>query len=146
MLRLSTKGRYGVRLMIDLAQNFGKGPVVLKDVAKRQDISVKYLEHLIVLLKQAKLIRATRGARGGYVLSRPPYGVTLKDIITAVEGSVALVDCTKDPAVCKRSVECLSRDVWSRVAFSFAQVLDSFTLESMIHREKHGEEGMTYAI
>ena len=121
MLKLSTKGRYGVRLMLDLAQNYGKGPVALKDVAKRQEISEKYLEHLITPLMKVKLIRSSRGARGGYVLVKDPGSINLQEIIAAVEGPVCVVECTKDPAICKRSQGCLSRGVWKELSASLAK-------------------------
>jgi Rrf2 family protein len=146
MLKLSTKGRYGVRLMVDLAQHYGKGPVVLKDVGRRQDISVKYLEHLIVPLKKAKLIRATRGARGGYVLFSPPGSITLRDIISAVEGGVCLVECTKSPAACRRSGICLSRSAWNDISNKISETLESFTLEQILSRGTKNEEIITYSI
>ncbi|MBF0595018.1 MAG: Rrf2 family transcriptional regulator, partial [Candidatus Omnitrophica bacterium] len=111
-MKLSTKVRYSVRLMIDLAIHGAKGPVLLRDIAYRQDISEKYLGHLVPLLKSAGLINATRGSKGGFILLRLPSVITLKDIIEAVEGPICLVGCTSDPDQCKRSGSCSSRDFW----------------------------------
>lgn len=137
MLKLSTKGRYGVRLMLDLALNYNKAPVALSVVAKRQEISEKYLEHLTTPLKKAGLIRSTRGAHGGYVLLKQPSQITLKDIILALEGSVYLVECTKNPTVCKRSSTCVSRDIWKDVADKILETLSMLTLEKMMRKQKN---------
>ena len=98
-MKLSTKGRYGVRLMFDLALHYGEGTVSLKDVAKRQGISEKYLWHLIPPLKNAGLINSTRGSQGGYVLAKPPHLISLKEILLVLEGSMCLVDCTEQPSL-----------------------------------------------
>jgi Rrf2 family protein len=134
MLKLSTKGRYGVRLMLDLALHFGKGPISLKDIAKRQEISEKYLWHLIPPLKNAGLITATRGAHGGYILAKPAQQISLKDIVSVLEGPVCLVECTQDPVTCKRSLNCIARDAWAEATGKFMDTLASFTLEGMIKR------------
>lgn len=112
MLKLSTKGRYGTRLMIELAGNYSEGPVALKDIAERQDLSKGYLEHIIPLLWSAGLIKSVRGPGGGYILSREPESITLLEILTALEGSLDPVDCISDPSVCTRTGICASRDVW----------------------------------
>ena len=92
-MKLSTKGRYGTRLMIDLAENLTKGPVLLKDIAERQNISEKYLSRLAAVLKGSGLLLSFRGARGGYKLSRSPELITLKDILISIEGPMTLVGC-----------------------------------------------------
>jgi len=134
MLKLSTKGRYGVRLMLDLAIHSGKGPVSLKDIAKRQEISEKSLWHLIPPLKNAGLITATRGSHGGYILAKPLRQISLKDIVSVLEGPMCLVECTRAPVSCKRSPTCITRDVWAEATEKFMGTLASFTLESMIKR------------
>lgn len=146
MLKLSTRGRYGVRLMLDLAVNYGKGPVSLKDVARRQEISGKYLEHLITPLKKAKLIRSSRGAHGGYVLSKPPADVTLKEVLQAVEGPMCIVECTQNPAVCKRAKGCLSRGVWNELSEKITEILSDQTLEKVIDKNIHNAEELCYVI
>ena len=112
LLKLSTKGRYGARLMIELAGNYADGPLPLKDIAERQNLSKGYLEHIIPLLWSAGLIKSVRGPGGGYILSRPPDSITLLEILTALEGSLDPVDCISDPEICTRTGICASRDVW----------------------------------
>lgn len=145
-MKLSTKGRYGVRLMFDLALHHGEGPVTLKDVAKRQGISEKYLWHLIPPLKNAGLITATRGAHGGYVLAKPPHLITLKETLQVVEGSMCLVDCTDQPSLCQRSGSCVAREVWAEVTDRMLQALASFTLEDMVEKQKVKQEVASYSI
>jgi Rrf2 family protein len=145
-VKLSTKGRYGVRLMFDLALHFGEGAVTLKDVAKRQAISEKYLWHLIPPLKNAGLITATRGARGGYVLAKPPHLISLKEILQVLEGSMNLVECTDQPSLCQRSGNCVAREIWAEVTERMLQALASFTLEGMLEKQKVRQEVISYSI
>ena len=102
MMKLSTKGRYGARLMLELALEYGKGPVLLKEVAERQEISEKYLGHLISPLKAAGLINSTRGAHGGYTLAKASKDITLAEVVQAVEGNLSVVECVSSPGVCSR--------------------------------------------
>ena len=146
MFKLSTKGRYGARLMLDLALNYGKGPVALKEVAKRQEISEKYLEHLIAPLKKAKLIRSSRGAHGGYVLLKPPSGISLNEIITAVEGPMSIVECTQNSSFCKRSRDCLSRGAWNELSLKITETLSALTLEKIIAKNTPNGEELCYVI
>jgi Rrf2 family transcriptional regulator, cysteine metabolism repressor len=146
VFKLSTKGRYGVRLMLDLALNYGKGPVALKDVAKRQEISGKYLEHLITPLKKGKLIRSSRGAGGGYVLTRDPGSISLQEIIALVEGPMCIAECTKDSKICKRSQGCLSRGVWKELADKISETLTEMTLKKIIEKNFHSGEELCYDI
>ena len=146
MLKLSTKGRYGVRLMLDLALHDGQGPVPLRDIARREDISEKYLWHLIPPLRDAGLIRSSRGANGGYVLGQPPSRITLKDILTVLEGRICLVDCISNPSFCPRSRNCVPKDIWRDISETIARILDSFTLGKMIEKQKSASEAISYAI
>jgi Rrf2 family protein len=146
MLKLSTKGRYGVRLMLDLALHYDKGPVPLRDVSKRQGISEKYLWQLINPLKNAGLVRSTRGAHGGYVLAKPSRQISLKDIMEVLEGSMCLVDCTLNPSMCKRSSACVSREVWNEVSQRMLKVLESFTLEQMVEKQNKNSKVINYSI
>lgn len=145
-MKLSTKGRYSTRLMIDLALNGAKGPVLLKDIARRQEISEKYLGHLVPLLKNAGLVNATRGAKGGFTLALQPKEITLKDIIAAVEGPICLVGCVEDPSICKKVAGCAARDFWGEATQAILQVLESFTLETMAERQKSKLETLNYII
>ena len=111
-MKLSTRGRYGTRLMVDLAQHYADGPIPLGEIAKRQEISVKYLEQLIIPLKAAGLIRSIRGRHGGYTLARKPVKISVGQILEAVEGDLSLVNCVTTPEICERSAECPTRDIW----------------------------------
>jgi len=145
-MRLTTKGRYGLRLMLDLAMNFGKQPVLLKDIAKRQDISEKYLWQLVSILKSAKLINSVRGAHGGYKLIKNPREITLKEIISTLEGSMCLVDCVENSAACKRSAACSARDIWVLLSGKIIDTLKSFTLEELVNNQKKKNKFITYTI
>ena len=145
-MRLSTKGRYGVRLMIDLAEHYDQGVIPLKDISCRQEISEKYLWQLINPLKNAGLISATRGAQGGYALAEPPSKINLKDILLVVEGPLCLVECTQKPTACHRSSNCVARDVWSEIAEKLSETLESYTLEHMIEKKDRMEQALSYSI
>ena len=136
MMRISTKGRYGARLMLELALHYEKGTVLLKDIAKNQEISEGYLEHLLPVLKAAGLITSSRGAHGGYALARDPSEITLKDVVQSLEGSLFPVECVDTPAVCQRIKSCITRDVWGELGEKISQTLDSVTLKDMVERQK----------
>lgn len=136
MIRMSTKGRYGARLMLELALKYGRGPVLLKEIAKNQEISEGYLEHILLPLKAAGLVNSTRGAHGGYSLARPPEEINLSEIIQKVEGSLAFVECVTAPEVCSRSGLCATRDVWGSINKKLIQVLESTTLQDLVEQQK----------
>lgn len=136
-MRLSTKGRYGVRLMLDLASHCEGAPVFLKDIAERQEISEKYLWHLIAPLKAAGLVKSIRGAHGGYLLAKPPEEVTLREIVDVLEGSLSLVECVKTPSVCKRVQFCVTRDVWEEITESITHILEAISLKDMVDRQRN---------
>ncbi len=147
-MKLSTKGRYGARAMLDLALHYGEGPVLLKDIAKRQQLSERYLEHLILSLKAAGLVNSIRGAHGGFTLAKPPSQIRLSEIIQIMEGSIALVECVDDPKVCLRADLCVTRDIWSEMQKAMSGVLESTTLQDLIQRQREKEkpEAITYYI
>jgi Rrf2 family protein len=133
--------------MLDLALHYGEGPVLLKDIAGRQGISEKYLWQLINPLKTVGLIGSTRGAHGGYVLARPPEEISLREIVRVLEGSLCLVDCVENPAVCDRSQTCTSRDIWSEASNQISQILESMTLEKMVVKQRtKNQESIEYSI
>ena len=137
-MKLSTRGRYGVRLMLDLALHYGDGPVLLKDISRRQGISQKYLWNLANPLNAAGLVKSIRGAHGGFMLAREPSEVSIKDLLQVLEGSLSLVDCVESPSVCERSPDCVARDVWCLASKNFLQTLEAVTLAKMVagHRRK----------
>ena len=139
-MKLSTRGRYGTRALLELALNWGGGPVLLKDVAQRQQISLHYLEHLITPLIAAGLVRSTRGARGGVSLARPPQEIRLSDVIQLLEGSIAPVECVNNPETCPRSDFCATRDLWSELKKAVDGVLESTTLQDLVERQKRKEK------
>ena len=133
-MKLSTRGRYGTRLMVDLAQHYVDGPIPLGEIAKRQDLSAKYLEQLIILLKGTGLIRSTRGRRGGYMLARKPKEINLGEIIETLEGKLAIVDCVVDPDLCDRSDECPTRGIWVGMTDLLKKQLFSLNLEDVVQK------------
>jgi Rrf2 family protein len=141
-MKLSTKGRYGVRLMIDLAIHYGEGPVLLREIAKREEISEKYLSNLVNPLKARGLVEATRGVHGGYVLGKRPGEITMKEIVEVLEGSLCLVDCVEKPAVCDRVALCVARDLWSEAAQGIGRILGKYTLADMVLRQKAKRENV----
>jgi Rrf2 family protein len=136
-MKLSTKGRYGVRLMLDLAAHYGERPVILREISQREDISEKYLWHVITPLKSAGLINVTRGAHGGYELAKVPDEISVKDILEVVEGPLCMVDCVKEPATCERSSFCIARDLWDETSKALTDLLKKTTLASLIERQKY---------
>jgi Rrf2 family protein len=135
-MRLSTKGRYGVRALVDIALNSDGGPVLLRDIAKRQDISAQYLEHLVAPLIRAGILRSIRGAKGGIALAKPPEEITLSRVIEILEGSVAPVECVDNPSLCSRSDTCVTRDVWVEIKAAVVGVLEPLTLKDLMDRQK----------
>lgn len=135
-MRVSTRGRYGTRLMVDLAQHFADGPIPLAKIAKRQDLSAKYLEQLIILLKGSGLIRSARGRRGGYMLARKPEDISVGEIVETLEGKLAVVDCVTDPELCYRSPECPTRDIWVGVTDVLKNQLFSLTLQDILRKSE----------
>ena len=142
-MKISTKGRYALRLMIDLAENSSGNPVSLKDVAKRQGISDKYLEQIIPLLNRAGFLYATRGALGGYRLSRLPSQYTVCEILEITEGDLTPVWCVTDGgASCKRSADCPTLPLWQGLDKVVRDYLNGFTLQDLvdIQRQHRGDD------
>ena len=134
-MRLSTKVRYGVRLMIDLAAHYGKGLILLKDIARRQDISRKYLWQVVDALKSAKLVVSGRGAKGGYRLAKPPEKISLKQIAAVMGESLLPVACLEEAGACRRSGKCAAQDVWCELGNKMNAFLDAITLQEMVARQ-----------
>lgn len=130
-MKISTKGRYALRLMVDLAVEGQGGPVALRDVARRQDISEKYLEQLVAPLTRAGLLKSVRGAAGGYLLTRAPGEYTAGEILRTQEGSLAPVECVDDAHPCHRRERCPTAPLWRRIAQAVDQVVDTTTLQDL---------------
>ena len=133
-MKLSTRTRYGMRAIIELAQHEGNRPLQLKAIAERQDISVKYLEQLMSLLRSAGFVRSVRGSKGGYVLARPASQIMLGEIFRSLEGPVATTECTADGEVCERSVDCIARDIWMQVEAAIGQILGATSLADVVNK------------
>jgi len=143
-MKISTKGRYGLRAMLDIAMHAHNGlPVFLSDIAKRQDISPKYLEQIFATLHGAGLINTVRGRKGGYLLSRSPDKIRLKEIITVLEGPCALVDCVANQATCARAEKCAARDIWSLLSNKVDELLSGFTLADLVRMQNQKTEDET---
>lgn len=141
-MKLSTKGRYSVTALYELALHYGEGVVPLKTIAKTQGISENYLEQLMASLRRAGLVESVRGAQGGYTLARAPEDVTIGRIITAVEGPIALVDCVltsaeADDQSCVRAGSCVTRQIWVEVCDSINAVLNNISLADLVQRNRH---------
>ena len=136
-MKVSTRGRYALRLMIDLAENGGEGLVTLRDVAQRQEISVKYLEQIVSILGKAGLVRSSRGPQGGYSLSRPAEEYTVGDILRLTEGDLAPVSCLEgEENQCSRSDRCGTVGFWNGLYAVVNQYIDRFTLADLVNSRK----------
>ncbi|WP_352399302.1 Rrf2 family transcriptional regulator [Anaerotignum sp.] len=139
-MKISTRGRYGIRLMLSLAINFEKGTLPLKAIAHEQQISEKYLEQIINPLTKAGLVKSYRGAQGGYILSRHPKEISVGEILQVLEGSLSPVDCVDNPT-CPNSDFCVSLSLWKRMKDALDEVVDNTTLESMAQEYLEKETG-----
>jgi len=136
-MKLSTRTRYGIRAILELAENFGKGPVQLKKIAKDQGISIKYLEQLMAILKSAGIVNSTRGSRGGYILARPPKEIKLSDCFNCLEGPIVTVECVENENYCNKTSDCITRQVWSEIQKAVMKILESYTLQDLIIKAKN---------
>jgi len=134
-MKLSTKGKYGVRALFEIARNYGKGPLAIKEIAGRQQISLSYLEQILHRLGKAGIIESVRGPHGGYELARKPADLTIGDVVRALEGPIALSHCL-EPGVtgCYQADDCVARMVWSRVGEKIEEALDSITFEQLLRQ------------
>jgi len=131
-MKLSTRAKYGIHAMLDLAQRCGAGPQSIKLIAERQGVPEQYLEQLIALLRREGLVNSVRGAQGGYLLSKSPGEITMAELMRVLEGPISLSNCLEDQDCCDRSGVCSARRVWERLSKSIDQVLHSVTLEDML--------------
>lgn len=134
MLKLSTKGRYGSRLMLNLARHHAKGEksVILRNISKEEDISIRYLEQIIIPLKIKKFVTSTRGAGGGYALALHPSKIILLDIIEILEGDISLVDCVDDEDCCERRKDCPTYPLWKEASRLLKDYFGSITLQKLL--------------
>ncbi len=147
-MKISTKIRYGARAMLELASHYGEGPIELKEIAKKENISLKYLEQVINPLRGAGLVKAVRGSKGGYSLAKPPSEICLYDVVETLEGPLNLLECLRDPKVCQKVPSCVTRDIWQEVSEAISKIFYSVTLEDMVNRkmDKEGNNPSMYQI
>lgn len=131
-MKISTKGRYALRIMIDLAMNAGQGPIRVKDIASRQDISEKYLEQIIALFNKAGYVKSIRGAQGGYLLTKEPTEYTVGMILRLAEGSIAPVSCVDGADGCDKKGACVSAMLWEKMNNAVNEVVDNTTLQDLV--------------
>lgn len=145
-MKLSTKGRYGLKAMFELALHFGEGPIPLKDIAEKQNISEHYLEQLIATLRKDGLVNSVRGAQGGYLLSSEPKDITVGDVIRSLEGNIAPSDCVieGEPLDCDKGEYCVTRGVWKKIRDSINEVIDTVTLQDMVDEQKEINKSKSY--
>jgi Rrf2 family protein len=134
--------------MLELASHYGEGPIELKEIAKKEDISLKYLEQVINPLRAAGLVKSIRGSKGGYSLAKPPSQICLYDVVETLEGALNLVECLHDSKACQKMPSCVTRDIWKEVSDAISKIFYSVTLEDMVNRrkEKEGRNTATYQI
>ncbi|MDW7650735.1 MAG: Rrf2 family transcriptional regulator [Bacillota bacterium] len=133
-MKVSAKGEYGVRAMVILALEFRAGPIPLREIAEREGISYQFLEQIFLPLRRAGLIDSVRGAKGGYTLAKNPGDIKISDILCALDGPIAPVDCVAEgnANACGRSAACLTRGIWERLRDRMSEVLDDITLADVI--------------
>ena len=132
-MKLSTRSRYGTRLMLELAEHYQEGPLHLSAIALQQGISVKYLEQIIIPLKKAMYIQSVRGPKGGHILAKPPTEITVGEIVALLEDGASLTECSDNPKVCDRSPNCATRQLWQAAAQAMFDKLNSITLADVLN-------------
>lgn len=134
MLKLSTKSRYGTRMLVELARHYEQGPIQLGEIAKRQNISVKYLEQIIIPLKKAHYVASVRGPKGGHVLAKPPAEITVAEIVALLERGSNLVNCLQDAKICQRATTCPTRLIWKEASDAMFDRLRTITLADLANQ------------
>lgn len=140
-MKISTKGRYGLRILLDLTINGGPEPRMMRDIATSQQLSEKYISRLLIDLRKAGLVKSIRGAKGGYTLGRSPEDITLLEIVETMEGRVNIVDCVRSPEVCQRNTNCTVSRIWATINNKIRDALVNVTLREIA--DKHIESGAT---
>lgn len=143
-MRISTRTRYGMRAILELAYAYKAGPLQIKLIAQRQNISNKYLEQLVAIIKSAGIVRSIRGPHGGYLLARPPEEIKLSEIFMALEGSVLTTECVEHEDACLAYADCITRQLWMQMNDAILNVLRNKTLQDLVDMSK--KEKMNYQI
>ena len=146
-MKVSTKGDYGVRALVELAHRYGQGPVQSAEIAARQQIPETYLDQLLTQLRRSGFIRSVRGPQGGHALIREPSEVKLNEVMVALEGSLAPIACVDDPEACTRSGGCVQREVWARVRDATEEILAGVSIADLAEKERqYSHNGGRYYI
>ncbi|MBW8001856.1 MAG: Rrf2 family transcriptional regulator [Planctomycetes bacterium] len=144
-MKLSTRTEYGIRAVLELAGNVGNGPLQLKIIAQRQNISIKYLEQLMAILRASGYVRSIRGSRGGYIIGKPANQIKISEVFRTLEGPITTSECIDNEDYCPNTKDCVMRELWCRVQKSMMDVLESVTLQDLI--DKAGDsKRLTYEI
>ena len=146
-MRLTMKGDYGLRAMIDLASHYGQGPVPSAVIAARQYVPEHFLDQLLISLRRAGLLKSVRGPQGGHMLAKPPAQISMRDIIAALEGNLAMMECLPVPSSCQLSAGCALREVWTEIEEQTQHILATRTLDQLAARHRlpeHDVEAMYY--
>jgi Rrf2 family transcriptional regulator, iron-sulfur cluster assembly transcription factor len=138
-MQLTTRSRYGLRMLLDIALHGEDGPVRIQDIAKRRNISVKYLEQLIRALKKAGFIQSKRGPKGGHTLATPPDRIRIGDVVRALESRPELTECVGKPEICVIAGECITRQIWLRATESIFRELDAICLADLLEQSRKSE-------
>ena len=143
-MKISTKGRYGLRILIDLATHDPGKPRMLKDIAQSQQISEKYISRLVIDLRRAKLVRSVRGVNGGFHLAKLPEEITLLEVLETMEGPLSVVDCVRSPEKCHRQTLCPARDIWEKLNDGIRELMRNITLDDILnaYRQRNVELGI----
>ena len=139
-MKISTKGRYGLRILIDLATHDPSKPRLVRDIAESQQISEKYISRLIIDLRRARLVRSVRGMKGGFFLARSPKEITLLDILETMEGTISIVDCVMAPEKCASNKNCTARGIWMRLNDGIRELMRGISFEQILSEYKQGRE------
>ena len=147
-MKLSTKGKYGVRAVFEIARHYGKGPITIKEIADRQGISFSYLEQILHKLGKAGVIESVRGPGGGYLLARKPADLTIGDVVRTLEGPIALSHCLApgESAGCNQGDDCVARMVWVKVGEKIEEALDSISFDDLLHRQRSQKEAVVLRV
>lgn len=145
-MKLSTRSRYGLRAVLELAVEYGNKPLQIRTIAQRQDISNKYLEQLMAILRASGLVRSMRGPKGGYLLAKPPAEIKLSEVFTTLEGPLIPVECLEHPEFCPRCTDCVTRHIWAEIQDAMMNVLESTTMQDLVDRTTQGKDSVNFQI
>ncbi len=146
IMRLSTKSRYGLRAILEIAKSYGFSPAKRKDIATRQGISDSYLENILIVLKNRKIIETSRGVNGGYVLCRDPGSISVLEVVEALEGPLDIVECVSAVDACEKAEICSARTVWKELSDTWKSVLGKLSLQDLLDREQQATGVSNYSI